>query len=312
MSDRAKPWTTLDTRAVYQNPWISVREDRVIRPDGTPGIYGVVHFKNRAIGVLPIEDNGDVWLVGQFRYPHEWYSWEIPEGGASEGESAEEAARRELREETGLIADRLESFGAEVHLSNSATDESGWLFRATGLTQGRAEPEATERLSVRRVAWDEAVAMMERGEITDSLSVIALLREAARRKTKTATTSHLSLVPGRLAICRLDDQAPIPEWSPRGEVVSITRTRDELSIVCDADAVPEDVPADRDWIALKVAGPMELSTVGVLAAITGPLSRAGISLFAVSTFETDYILVKAADLENARMALERAGHSVSD
>ena len=311
MSDRDNPWTTLDTRAVYENPWISVREDRVIRPDGSPGIYGVVHFRNRAIGVLPVEDDGSVWLVGQYRYPHEWYSWELPEGGAAEGESAEDAARRELREETGLIADRLEPFGGEVHLSNSATDERGWLYRASGLTKGPNSPEGTERLMVRRVPWDEATAMLDRGEITDSLSVIALLREAVRRSSIPATTSRLSLVPGRLAICRMDASSPVPVWASRGAIVSITRTGDELSIVCDSNAVPEEVPAGRDYVALKVAGPMELSTVGVLAAITGPLARAGISLFAVSTFETDYILVKLADLENAKIALEFAGHSVS-
>ncbi len=312
MSDQENPWTTLETRRIYENPWISVREDQVIRPDGTPGIYGVVHFKNRAIGVLPVEDNGDVWLVGQYRYPHEWYSWEIPEGGASEGESDAEAARRELREETGLIADRLEPLGAKVHLSNSATDESGWLFRASGLTQGNAEPEGTERLSVRRVAWTEAMAMLDRGEITDSLSVLALLREEVLRKTIPSASSRLSLVPGRLAICRLDAGSSIPTWASKGEVVSITRTGDELSIVCDARAVPEGIQAVRDYVALKVAGPMELSTVGVLAGITGPLARAGISLFAVSTFETDTILVRFSDLENATKALERAGHSVSD
>lgn len=175
------PWTTLDRRAVYDNPWISVREDRVLRPDGSPGIYGVVHFKNRAIGVLAVEDDGAVWLVGQHRYPHDRYSWEIPEGGAPEGESAEEAARRELREETGLIADRLEPLGGEVHLSNSVSDENGYLFRATGLTRGPDAPEGTERLHARRVSWEDAWTMLESGEINDSLSVIALLREAVRR-----------------------------------------------------------------------------------------------------------------------------------
>ena len=177
----ANPWTTLDRRPVYENPWISVREDRVIRPDGSPGIYGVVQFKNRAIGVLAVEDDGSIWLVGQHRYPHDRYSWEIPEGGAPAGESAEEAARRELREETGLVADRLEPLGGEVHLSNSVSDESGFLFRATGLTRGPSEPDPTERLHVRRVAWDEAWGMLDRAEITDSLSVIAILHEAMRR-----------------------------------------------------------------------------------------------------------------------------------
>src|SRR4051812_46381851 len=101
--DHSNPWTTLNSRLVYDNAWITVREDQVLQPDGKPGIYGVVHFKTRAVGVLPVDDLGHVWLVGQFRYPLGFYSWEIPEGGADEGESREKAARRELREETGLV-----------------------------------------------------------------------------------------------------------------------------------------------------------------------------------------------------------------
>src|SRR5215213_8892259 len=111
------PWTTLDTRVVYENPWIVVREDRILRPDGQPGIYGVVHFKNTAVGVLPVDERGRVWLVGQYRYPLGEYSWEIPEGGGPESEAPEETARRELREETGLTAGRLERI-ATSHLSN--------------------------------------------------------------------------------------------------------------------------------------------------------------------------------------------------
>ncbi len=174
------PWTTLGSRLVYENPWIAVREDRVIRPDGQPGIYGVVHFKNRAIGILPVDDRGGIWLVGQYRYPLGRYSWEIPEGGGAEAESPEEEARRELREETGLIAGRLELF-ATAHLSNSVSDELAYLFRATELESGTSAPEGTERLHVRRVEWSEAWEMLRKGEITDSMSVIALLHEAVRR-----------------------------------------------------------------------------------------------------------------------------------
>jgi 8-oxo-dGTP pyrophosphatase MutT (NUDIX family) len=182
MSEHAphNPWTTRASRPVYENPWIAVREDDVIRPDGRPGIYGVVHFKNRAIGVLPVEDDGSVWLVGQYRYPLNAYSWEIVEGGGAEGEDMQEAARRELREETGLAAEHWEWLGP-VHLSNSVSDESGGVFRATGLSHGDSEPEGSERLQVRRVPWDEAWRMLRAGQITDSLSVIALLHEAVRR-----------------------------------------------------------------------------------------------------------------------------------
>ncbi len=176
------PWITRATRLVYENPWIRVREDAVIRPDGNPGIYGVVEFRSRAIGVLPVADDGSIWLVGQHRYPHDRYSWEIPEGGSNPGESPEDAARRELSEETGLTAGRLEPLGGEVHLSNSVSDETGFLFRATDLVAGAASPEGTERLIVRLVPWDEVVRMLDSGAVTDSLTVIALLHEARRRE----------------------------------------------------------------------------------------------------------------------------------
>lgn len=178
--DESNPWTTLGSRAVYENPWIAVREDRVIRPDGGEGIYGVVHFKNLAVGVLPVEADGQVWLVGQYRYPLGEFSWEIPEGGCPVGESPEEAVRRELREETGLRASRFERI-AQAALSNSVSDERAVIFRASGLTQGASEPEATERLLVRRWEFEQAMAMVQSGAITDSMTVIALLHEALFR-----------------------------------------------------------------------------------------------------------------------------------
>ncbi len=178
--DRSNPWTTVSSRPVYDNPWIHVREDQVIRPDGQPGIYGVVHFKNRAVGVLPVDHRGRVWLVGQYRYPLESYSWEIPEGGSPGSESPEATALRELREETGLRAGRIELV-ATSHLSNSVSDELGYVYRATDLTPGPDEPEGCEKIVARPFEWDEAWGMLGRGEITDSLTVIALLHEAVRR-----------------------------------------------------------------------------------------------------------------------------------
>jgi len=174
------PWRTLESREIYENPWIRVREDRVLRPDGHPGIYGVVEFKHRAVGVLPVDDQGRVWLVGQYRYPQKAYSWEIPEGGCHDDETPEEAAHRELREETGLSAAHLELV-ARAHLSNSVSDEEALIYRATSLREGPNDPEGVERLQVRRVDWADAWAMLQAGEITDSMSVIALLHEAVRR-----------------------------------------------------------------------------------------------------------------------------------
>jgi 8-oxo-dGTP pyrophosphatase MutT (NUDIX family) len=178
MDDRfSNPWRTLKTRVVYDNPWIRVREDDVIRPDGEPGIYGVVHYKNRAIGILPIDDEGYTWLVGQYRYTLDSYSWEIPEGGGAEGEDPLEAAKRELREETGLDARTWRTL-ARAHLSNSVSDEAAIIFLATDLIPGEAEPEGTEKLELMRVRFDEALRMVIDGEITDSMSVIAILRYA--------------------------------------------------------------------------------------------------------------------------------------
>jgi 8-oxo-dGTP pyrophosphatase MutT (NUDIX family) len=180
LPDRSNPWQTVARRFVYENPWIRVREDQVIRPDGLPGIYGVVEFKNQAVGVLPVDHDGSIWLVGQYRYPLQAYSWEIPEGGSPDSESAEATAIRELREETGLSAGRMELV-LTSHLSNSVGDELGYLFRATELTHGANDPEGTERIAVRRFEWDLAWRMLKSGEITDSLSVMALLHEAIRR-----------------------------------------------------------------------------------------------------------------------------------
>jgi 8-oxo-dGTP pyrophosphatase MutT (NUDIX family) len=168
--DRSNPWTTLSRLAIYDNAWIALREDRVIRPDGQPGVYGVVHFKNVAVGILPVDDSGRVWLVGQHRYTLDRYSWEIPEGGGPIGEAPEETARRELKEETGLSAGRMELI-LTTHLSNSVTDEIAFIYRATGLRAGACAPEGSERLKVRCVDWEDAWAMLRRREITDSITV---------------------------------------------------------------------------------------------------------------------------------------------
>ncbi len=173
------PWRTLGSRPVYENPWISVREDDVVRPDGDPGIYGVVHYKNTAVGVLPVEDD-HVYLVGQYRYPLERYSWEIPEGGCPEDEDPLEAAQRELKEETGLEATNWEKLG-EADLSNSVADERAVWFLATGLVAGEQEPEGTEVIGVRRVPFGEALAMALNGEIPDALSQLAITGYALRR-----------------------------------------------------------------------------------------------------------------------------------
>jgi len=178
VDEERSPWQTLGSREVYDNPWIRVREDAVVRPDGERGIYGVVHYKNLAVGVLAVEGEF-VYLVGQYRYPLEKYSWEIPEGGCPEGEDPLDAARRELEEETGLRADRWEKMG-EADLSNSVSDEHALWYLASGLTQGRHNPDGTEQLQVRRVPFGRALEMALRGEITDALSLLALMQYQLR------------------------------------------------------------------------------------------------------------------------------------
>ena len=167
------PWQTSSSTEVYENPWIRIREDKVVRPDGEPGIYGVVHYKNVAIGILPVEGE-HIYLVGQYRYPLEQYSWEIPEGGCPEGEDLLAAAHRELAEETGLRAKSWKLMG-EAHLSNSVSDERAVWFLATDLTQGEHEPEGTEQLNLRRLPVAEVMRMAMNGGITDALSLLAIM-----------------------------------------------------------------------------------------------------------------------------------------
>ena len=180
------PWRRHSRRLVYENPWIQVHHDEVTRPDGEPGVYGVVHFLNRAVGVVAIDEFDRVLLVGQFRYALGGYSWEIPEGGVPEDEDPLTGAQRELLEETGTVAANWEEI-ARFDLSNSVTDEHGMLYLATSLTDGLARPDGTEDLQVRLVPFGEALAMIDRQEITDAMSQIALDRVARLRTTRAGT-----------------------------------------------------------------------------------------------------------------------------
>lgn len=169
------PWKTLSAKVVYDNPWMQVAHREVITPSGNDGIYGVVHFKNTAIAIVPLDDENNTWLVGQYRYTLEQFSWEVPEGGGSPEEPALLAAQRELKEETGITARSWVEVGA-LHPSNSITDERAVIFVAKDLAFGTPNPDETELLEVRKVPLDEAVEMVLRGEITDALAVSALLK----------------------------------------------------------------------------------------------------------------------------------------
>ena len=170
-------------RVAYENPWITVWHDEVDRPDGSPGIYGVVHFANLAAGVIAIDDEDRVILVGQHRYSLDVDSWEIPEGGVPSGEDGLIGAQRELREETGLTAATWREL-CRVDLSNSVTDEQAVLFLATDLRHGEASPDPTEALAIRWVPFDEALAMTFDGRITDVMSVVAIQRVALERTAR--------------------------------------------------------------------------------------------------------------------------------
>lgn len=169
------PWKTLSGEKIYESAWIEVHKYQTVNPAGNPAVYSVVNFKNLAIGILPLSDDGYTWLVGQWRYPLNQYSWEIPEGGGPKHEEPVAAAARELKEETGIVATHFEEL-MQLHLSNSATDELAIVFLATGLRFEEAEPEETEDLLVKKVHITEAFNMVMNGSITDAISVAAIMK----------------------------------------------------------------------------------------------------------------------------------------
>lgn len=174
------PWTRLSKRVVFDTAWITVEDHTCRDPAGNDTQYGVVRFKNRAVGVIPLHDDGTITLVGQYRFALEQYSWEFPEGGCPKGREMIDTAAMELSEETGLRAESLTHF-MDYHLSNSVTDESGALYLAQGLSQGEAHPEDSEELNIRRVTLDEILTDIEAGKITDSITVMGAYKLALWR-----------------------------------------------------------------------------------------------------------------------------------
>jgi len=169
------PWKILSSEKIYDNNWISLTEHQVLNPSGGAGIYGEVHFKNFAIGIIPLDEDLNTWIVGQYRFPLKMYSWEIIEGGGALNLPPIAGAKRELVEETGISAGSFMEI-QRMHLSNSVTDELAVIFIARDLTFGEAEPEETEQLVVKKLPFETVYQMVINGEITDSMSVVGILK----------------------------------------------------------------------------------------------------------------------------------------
>ncbi len=167
------PWTILSSKVEYDNNWIQLTEHQVLNPNGGPGIYGVVHFKNLAIGIVAMDDEGHIYLVGQYRFALEQFSWEIPEGGGPLDVDPLDSAKRELLEETGLVARHWKPI-VQMHLSNSVSDEVGIVYLARGLEQQAPQPEETEQLSIQKIPFEAAYQLVKNYKITDSLSIAAI------------------------------------------------------------------------------------------------------------------------------------------
>ncbi len=171
----SNPWITKSTENVYESEWIRVSKSHITNPAGNPAIYSVVHFKNLAIGILAVDTDFNIWLIGQFRYPVNEYSWEIPEGGGKLEVNPIDSAARELKEEAGIVAEKYTEF-MRLHLSNSATDELAIVYLATGLGFEGAEPEESEVLQIKKLHLNEAFNWVMEGKITDGISVAAILK----------------------------------------------------------------------------------------------------------------------------------------
>ncbi len=174
------PWKRLQRTRIYQNPWIHLWHDTVLRPNGSEGIYGVVDFQNRALGVIALNNKGEIALIGQHRYPLDTYTWEIPEGGGPMDEDPLTAIQRELREETGYLARKWIPLLAEIQLSNSVTNEKAWIWLAQDLEYVGVDPDETEELQIQWIPLEEALIWVDTGKIVDSISIMALL--AVQRK----------------------------------------------------------------------------------------------------------------------------------
>lgn len=175
MSDSSRHWRTLHSRTVHTSPWLDMLENAVITPGGNESRYSHVHFKNFGIAILPIAENGDTWIVGQYRYPIGQYTWEIPEGGGPVEKDPLASAKRELKEEAGIKAERWDLI-QKAFMSDSATNEYAYSYMARDLDIGEPEPEEDEELELRRIPFEELFQMVLDGRVQDSLTIMTVLR----------------------------------------------------------------------------------------------------------------------------------------
>jgi tRNA pseudouridine65 synthase len=274
------PWQTLSAQPAYDNPWIRVEHHRVVQPAGGEGIYGKIHFKHRAIGVIPVDPQGFTWLVGQHRYPLDAWSWEIPEGGGAMDEEPADAARRELREEVGLATAKLTEI-LRLHLSNSVSDEEAIIFLAENLSPVPPAPDDTERLEIRHLPLRDALRMVMDGAITDAMSVAGLLK-----------MSLLGRIPDPVPIVHRDDWCAVVD-KPSGVVVH--RGPDAP----DRDALLQRV---RDQVGAKVypVNRLDRPTSGlVLFALGQEQAAAFCALFQEREVEKVYYAVVRGWIEEA-------------
>ncbi|MCZ2248721.1 MAG: NUDIX hydrolase [Bacteroidia bacterium] len=175
MNTEENPWTIIDSKEVYESPWILVKKFDVLNPVGKPATYSTVSFKNKAIGVIPLDKHYNTWIVGQYRFPIQEYSWEIPEGGGDPKVSYRESAERELLEETGITAKKYTEI-MRMHTSNSASDEEAIVFIAQELSFETASPEETEVLNIRKLPFEELYKMVHQGKVSDAITIAAVYK----------------------------------------------------------------------------------------------------------------------------------------
>jgi len=172
-------WTLKSTEKVYDNAWISVEHDEVITPTGTDGIYGRILFKNKAIAIIPIDQDGHTWIVGQYRYTLKEYSWELPMGGGPVGQDILDSAKRELKEETGITAEKWTQI-LRLHTSNCVCDEEAFVYVAEDLSFGDTSFDETEVIAIQKLPFTELVSMCLDGRITDAITVAGVLAYNSR------------------------------------------------------------------------------------------------------------------------------------